>query len=174
MKRSSAALFAFLVVAGFCPEAHAGVEDGDDLDISIVLPLMAWVEHYTGVKAEMLPKVIASHKLLIKTTSHLKDQSANHMAVGAYIPGVVIVDDRNWDPNDPVELSILVHELVHHDQLYMQTTDACHEEMERQAYTLQNKYLTDRGESPFKDIAAGSLKLHCPGSNDKIAENKKP
>ena len=45
--------------------------------------------------------------------------------------------------------SYLVHELVHHAQLLSRKKYECDAAKEREAYTLQNKWLLEHGERPL-------------------------
>jgi len=131
----------------FAPAAHADVEDGTIVDPAIVAPLMAWVEQMTGTKVPMLPQVVASRSRFYKVVARA---NAVGRADAAYIPGTVLLDSNRWDPEEPTQISLLVHELVHHAQLFMRGKAwACGDAREGQAYALQNQWLEAQGHSPF-------------------------
>jgi hypothetical protein len=48
---------------------------------------------------------------------------------------------EGWTGESPAELSILVHELVHHIQHVGRLTYACRAEREKIAYAAQNRWL---------------------------------
>jgi len=67
----------------------------------------------------------------------------------AYVPGMVLVDNNSWDADEATQISLLVHELVHHTQLFAKRSWACGDAREGQAYTLQNQWLEEQGHYPF-------------------------
>ena len=119
----------------------------------LVAPLMAWVERETGVKVPVLPQVIASSERFRSILQRMGKTFAGRPQ-SAYVPGTVLLDYQRCDPEDSTQLSLLVHELVHHAQLYARASGwACQDAREAQAYTLQNKWLEDQGHYPFVNVA---------------------
>jgi hypothetical protein len=72
---------------------------------------------------------------------------------------------ETWTGSTPTELSILVHEMVHHLQNLAGMTFACHEERERLAYAAQRDWLTLFGHDLFTDFDTDAFTLmartHC-------------
>ncbi len=127
--------------------ADTSTADGTRIPSTTVQPLASWVEGQTGVKMAALPITEASG-IRLKTALGLEGvQQAR--AVAAYIPGQIIINNIIWDPGSLVAQSYLVHELVHHAQLFSGKIYPCPEAKEREAYTLQNKWLIEHGESPL-------------------------
>ena len=66
----------------------------------------------------------------------------------------MIVDNVYWDNDDSTQISLLIHELVHHAQHSMSRSRwACADAREEQAYMLQNKWLEEHGHAPFVSVA---------------------
>jgi hypothetical protein len=127
--------------------ADTTVADGTIIPPAQVQPLANWVQQQTGVKMAALPITEASG-MMLKTSLGLEGvQQAR--AVAAYLPGQIFINNVIWDPSSLVSQSYLVHELVHHAQLFSGVTYPCPEAKEREAYTLQNKWLVEHGESPI-------------------------
>jgi len=148
MKKFQLALLAFTMFT-LTNCADTSVADGTTIPASTVQPLASWVEMQTGVHMVALPITEASG-MRLKTALGLEGvQQAR--AVAAYIPGQIIINNIIWDPGSTVSKSYLVHELVHHAQLFSGKTYPCPEAKEREAYTLQNKWLLEHGESPIVD-----------------------
>jgi hypothetical protein len=151
--------FAFLL--DFPLPVQAEVEDGTHIDPAIVQPLMGWVESQLGVKVPSLPQVMASHSRFARVLGRMEANFAGRPQ-SAYVPGTIYLDNNRWDPGDSTQLSLLVHELVHHAQLFMRTPWPCHQAKETQAYTLQNKWLEQQGHSPFVNAAWIERVASCP------------
>lgn len=78
-----------------------------------------------------------------------------------------LYNDRNrtiylaagWTGDTPAELSILVHEMVHHLQNVAGLKYACAEEREKLAYTAQEQWLALFGRSLWEDFRIDPLTL---------------
>ena len=122
------------------------------------------------VDMEMLPTVTISDRNL-KRALRIEDvQKAG--AVGAYLPGRITISPSVWDAqNDKVGIiaaqSYVVHELVHHAQFLSGRTYSCHAAKEREAYTLQNKWLAEHGHAPLVDAGWIDRMSACPAANEK-------
>jgi hypothetical protein len=146
MKIFDIALLTFTMLA-LTNCADNSVADGTRIPNETIKPLATWVEQQTNVKMAALPITEASG-MRLKTALGLEGvQQAR--AVAAYIPGQIIINNIIWDPESLVSQSYIVHELVHHAQLFSGRTYPCPEAKEREAYTLQNKWLVEHGESPI-------------------------
>lgn len=125
------------------------VPDGAMLPRNEIEPLAAWVAAQTGIALQMLPVVVASRTALNSVNSTAQLARAGEVLKGYYVPGVVVIDNSAWRPDDLVEVSYLVHELVHHAQYEAGVTGACRAELEQQAYRLQNLWLEAQGLAPL-------------------------
>lgn len=146
MKKIIAATTLLFTLAVSQP-VHAAVDDGTIISANTIAPLMAWVEQATGTKVPRAPRVIASATKL-KTSLGLHGvQQARAMA--AYVPGQVILNNIAWDEESVRSTSYLVHELVHHAQLFSGKKYPCNNAKEYEAYRLQNAWLAQQGEDPI-------------------------
>ena len=72
---------------------------------------------------------------------------------------------EGWTGNTPAELSVLVHELVHHLQNRAGTKFACLQEMEEMAYAAQERWLGLYGHNLLADFEVDAFTLlattHC-------------
>lgn len=64
-----------------------------------------------------------------------------------------------WSGNSPAELSILVHEMVHHLQHEARTRFACPAAAESQAYSAQDKWLELFGRSLARDFEVDAFTI---------------
>lgn len=168
MKALFLVLFIALFTAIFPQNAYAEFEDGDAVPAEIIAPLMAWVENETGVRVPALPVVVASHTQLSEIVSNMGRLAGRARAL--YIRGTVVLDHRYFDPEDEVQLSLLIHELVHYAQSYKQySVWACPQSKEAEAYTLQNKWLEDQGHSPFVRVSWINRMASCPTAPSAVA-----
>jgi hypothetical protein len=86
------------------------------------------------------------------------------LARALYVPGEVDIDDQFWDPTDVKAISFLVHELVHHAQLYRGIAYACNNTKEWEAYKLQNLWLAEHGLPPVVDNSWIARMARCDSS----------
>lgn len=134
---------------------------------------MSWVEMQTGTRVAKLPPVVASHDKFSKIIRALGNYGRRAQAI--YISGTIILDSDEWDPEDATQVGLLVHELVHHAQASMSPNRwACAQEKEYQAYTLQNRWLAEKDESPFINVAWIERLSQCPGGSSTIALASSP
>lgn len=144
--------------------AAAEVPDGTRVDVLTVKSLMSWVERETGYRIATTPIVVASQQ---KFDAILEAKGAHYAdARAVYIPGMVVLDNATWDPGNPVEVSLLVHELVHHAQLYAKRNYPCPDAREYEAYSLQNKWLIGHGYAPFASQAWIDQMSGCRGGGN--------
>jgi hypothetical protein len=168
MKYSKLVLLAFTTFT-LTNCADTTVADGTRISNDTVRPLAVWVEQQTNVKMAALPITEASG-MRLKTALGLEGvQQAR--AVAAYIPGQIIINNIIWDEGSLVSKSYLVHELVHHAQLFSGRTYACPEAKEREAYTLQNKWLVEHGESAIVSEGWIDNMSTCKVSSRQLAED---
>jgi hypothetical protein len=162
MKKYFRLIWFFALLLDFPLPAQAETEDGTHIDPAIIAPLMGWVENELGIKVPVLPRVIASRGHFDKLLARMGGRTAGRPQ-SVYIPGTVYMDSLRWDHEDPTQLSLLVHELVHHAQLFMRDkTWPCSQAKETQAYTLQNRWLEQQGHYPFVNVAWVERVSSCP------------
>ena len=137
-----------------------GVPDGTAIDPALVNELLAWVSAQSGYYPPAPPVVIASREKFVQLMRRTGGRIGNARAM--YIPGMVVLDNNTWDMHDPMQVSLLVHDLVHHAQLYSGKTYPCRAAKEQEAYTLQNKWLAERGAGFFASAAWIERVAQCP------------
>lgn len=137
-----------------------GVPDGTAIDPDLVQELLAWVSVQSGYHPPGPPVVIASREKFVQLMRKTGARLSNARAM--YIPGMVVLDNNTWDAQDPMQLSLLVHDLVHHAQLFSGKTYPCRAAKEQEAYTLQNKWLAERGAGFFASDAWIERLSQCP------------
>jgi len=80
---------------------------------------------------------------------------------GSEFPGVIAVYDaknraillpHDWTPVAPADVSILVHEMVHHLQSLGGLTSGCDEEQEALAYDAQERWLKLAGTDLYREF----------------------
>jgi hypothetical protein len=142
--------------------ARAEVPDGTKVDTALVGSLLGWIEKQTGYHAPNQPSVVASQEKFQMVMNMNGVHYADARAM--YIPGMVILDNEAWEADDPVQLSLLVHELVHHAQLFSKRKYACSDAKEYEAYIIQNQWLAAHGEKPFASQAWINEMSTCRGT----------
>ena len=165
-----------LVLATPSP-ASAGVDDHSAVDAAVVASLMSWVAQEMGTKIPTPIQVIASRSDLTSALNRSRTIAIGRPRSG-YVPSsdTVIMDNVYWDAEDSTQISLLVHELVHHAQHYMPRAKwACADAREEQAYVLQNKWLEDHGHAPFVSTAWIERVSGCgeaaPRPHNAVADN---
>ncbi|MEJ0062049.1 MAG: DUF6647 family protein [Alphaproteobacteria bacterium] len=142
--------------------ARADVPDGTAIDRAMVQDLQKWVERETGYHMPNQPAVVASQEKFQLVMNMKGVHYADARAM--YIPGMVILDNETWEQDDPIQVSLLVHELVHHAQLFSKRKYPCDDAREYEAYTIQNKWLEEKGEHPFASQAWIDRMSRCEGN----------
>lgn len=109
-------------------------------------PLMQWVNAKMGTRVTSLPSIAVSRERMVALIGNPQRQAA--LARALYVPNQVVIDEAFWDPTNTRTVSFLVHELVHHAQLYNGRDYPCSNAKEWEAYNLQNLWLAERGMPP--------------------------
>jgi hypothetical protein len=102
-----------------------------------------------------LPAIHVEPDLKFVTQGEMIAARYNGVAQNSVGQFVALYEDRSktillsddWTGNTPVELSVLVHELVHHVQNVAKLTYPCPEAREAVAYAAQEKWLSLFGQS---------------------------
>jgi hypothetical protein len=140
-------LVALLGIAGAAPgEPPETAEDTRVPLRAVVSVVAAWVADELGVPVpELLPNVrLASRQALVEMT--LADSGEASLG-GAGVAALYDPEDERiylptgWTGRTPEEVSLLVHEMVHHFQSLGDTHFACQAEREREAYAVQDRWL---------------------------------
>ena len=138
--------------AAHAPPARAqGVAEGTALDPAPFRPLARWVALRFGMDELPLPAVVASRQMLESTDRRMNLARSGERMRALYTPGIIVLSPETWDPRDPLELSFVVHELVHHAQIMSGRHAPCPEALEEEAYILQNAWLEEQGRPPLYD-----------------------
>lgn len=146
----------------FAQTIYPAVADGTVLSDETLLPIKTWIEKNTRYRISALPIVIASGNRLKMDLGLSGEQQRRSIA--AYLPGQIIINNVVWDASSKTSISYLVHEMVHHAQTLNNAKFPCQQERNREAYSLQNKWLEENGESP----------LYSPEWIDKISNCPTP
>jgi Domain of unknown function (DUF6647) len=144
---------------------------------ALLKAIITWLSVNYGLPANYdVPNVRFSTPLEITSIRYggLKPQR-HREARAAYDAGpadqrystVAIYDDQTktiilpvgWQGESPAELSVLVHELVHHLQTIAGSTYACPQEREALAYDAQNKWLGLFGRSLASEFKIDAMTL---------------
>ncbi len=143
-----AAFLADRDVSEECPEPVKADTAPVPPGAAVIQALLDWIEAKTEYEVSALraaPPVISfcavGERIPYEVGTALVDVTLN----GAYDhPRNTILLVQPWDPADPRDRSVLLHELIHAVQLQNRTY-ACLEEAEWEAYKLQEAYLADHG-----------------------------
>jgi hypothetical protein len=129
----------------------------------LVATLLTWIVAQTGLAApDVVPHTAVDQSPIAKT----ENVQAFYLRATAtiYLP-------ENWRPDGLRNQSILLHELVHHVQLFNSVGMPCDRALERQAYDLQVKWLREQGVAdPYKLIGTDEFTViifsMCPISDE--------
>ena len=75
------------------------------------------------------------------------------------IPNNTIILPHGWTPTSPTDVSVLVHEMVHHLQNKAGLKYACNEEREAVAYAAQERWLNHFGTNLQNEFHFNALTL---------------
>ena len=133
---------------------------------ALMYALMAWASAQTGIDpAATLPDVVyAAPEEMIRMQYPNGDGGA--AASGIRVVALYDPDDAEiylplgFDARDPVDVSVLLHELVHHMQYQAGVSYACRGEMERVAYETQGEYLSSVGIDLLEAMEMNDLFLY--------------
>jgi hypothetical protein len=121
---------------------------------TLIIPIALWLSaNFDLPTTKDLPNIeYASseriHNLRYRGLTKWQPQSTNGAAsrrrqvVSVYVDAArTIYLHEDWKPENPTDLSVLVHELVHHLQNAAGQIFACPQEREELAYTAQDQWL---------------------------------
>lgn len=102
------------------------------------LPFTTEVPDIERVSAEQM------HYMALPGTSY--DPASTQQILALYLDtGEVLYLQDGWAPDNPRDVSILVHELVHHMQAVAGRKYRCRGEQEKEAYDVQERFLASIG-----------------------------
>jgi hypothetical protein len=111
----------------------------------LALSVAAWVTEATGLPLPaVMPEIrfTAPRDIPALLAAAAPSPGSGSDIVAFYnAPARVIVLPVGWTGETPAELSILVHEMVHHAQTSAERRFACPAEREREAYDAQARFL---------------------------------
>ena len=122
------------------PRADPGTIQPD-----LVIDLLGWIAASTNYDTSSEPPEITFSQIGDTIPYDSGTAVISDTLHGAYDPlnsRIILV--RPWDVADPRDLSVLLHELVHHVQLTNRSYE-CPQAPEWEAYKLQAAYLTENG-----------------------------
>ncbi|MFC7332200.1 DUF6647 family protein [Rhodocista pekingensis] len=131
------------------PPAKAGVPEGSRIATPLAEGLLSWVEQRLGADDVQLPIIVASRTALEETNRIVQHARQGERIKALYFPGLIVLDNETWSEADVVEVSYLLHELVHHVQARQGYVPACPAAYERDTYNLQNEWLKEQGRAPL-------------------------
>jgi len=118
--------------------------------IGFMAPARIAALYYRGLLGEQRTVAINSRAM--------PDGGSEIMAV--YEPALeTIYLPEGWRGTTPAEMSVLVHELVHHLQYRAQLKFACPQEREKVAYAAQARWLEQFGRSLFSEFETDPMTL---------------
>jgi hypothetical protein len=152
----AASLSLFLVIWSALPSVTVGAENsppaksdvGPSAKISseTVRSYISWIIQQTGWPAAGIPLIEITLFAHLRELSGLSSDAKWIRPAAFYSKSehLIYLAD-SWNKDDPVDQSILVHELVHHLQIEDHIQFACWGRYEAQAYELQIQWLRTQG-----------------------------
>lgn len=101
-----------------------------------------------------------AQQALLSSVRGNKTDSKSRQAVALYdeTTGTIYLTE-GWDGKSPADLSVLVHEMVHHIQYKSKMRYACPAAREEPAYAAQDKWLTMFGGNLFDEFNLDTFTL---------------
>jgi len=127
-----------------------------------------WIVQQTGWPAANVPPIKVTSFAHLRDLSGLSSEAEWIRPAAFYSKGEhAIYLAENWNKDDLVDQSILVHELVHHLQIEDNIQFECWGRYEAQAYELQIQWLRNQGvKDPHKLLHASKTSIdtlaECP------------
>lgn len=139
---------------------------------ALMTVIITWLSIHFGLPAAVdLPQVqfVDAAQMFDVHTSQLSDDEIARMRNAGNIGGDLqaVYDDRtrtiylpaDWSAASPADVSMLVHELVHHLQRFDDETFACAEAREKPAYDAQALWLANVGSSLEQEFELDAMSL---------------
>jgi hypothetical protein len=143
----------------------------------LTLALLAWIAAKTGLAAPESPRIafVPEYQMRgvfeaaaypdrqpqadVPANQRVSDAHQTSGILAFYLHATATVYlPETWRPDALRNQSILLHELVHHVQVFNKVVPACHAALERQAYALQATWLREHGiADPYEFIGTDEL-----------------
>ncbi|MBN2906338.1 MAG: hypothetical protein JXJ18_06500 [Rhodobacteraceae bacterium] len=140
------------VLGAEAPAATCARPDGaipqTPVPAALVRDLLVWIGQATGY--DVADSLASPPQIGFCQTGDWVDYEQTRVLVEEHLRAVYDWPNRRvllvapWAPDDPRDVSILLHELVHHVQLANRTWE-CLQAPEWEAYKLQERWLAERG-----------------------------
>ena len=135
-------------------EDRRSAKETVQLEPAVVTGLIAWIVGRTGWANQDPPSIRFVTPSQLLKIYHVGDEDVlNDVGLKAlYLIGThTVYLPENWNQNDLLDRSVLLHELVHHLQQLNNVKAACLAAREPQAYDLQIEWLREQGiQDPYK------------------------
>jgi len=127
---------------------------------TLILALMTWASTQTGLPVPdtvpIVKHVSAEQMWHMARPGTEYDADGAQQYLGLYANGVMWLRD-DWSTDNVRDVSILLHESVHHMQAEAGTEYRCRGESERVAHEVQFAWLEAAGLDPFETIGINKL-----------------
>jgi Domain of unknown function (DUF6647) len=130
-----------------------GLPATDDIpEVRFAPPIEITFLHYQAFTAPARERVLADQNAIPA------DKRREVVSVYDTLRGVILLPD-GWTGRTPAELSVLVHEMVHHLQTVAELRYACPAEREKLAYEAQERWLEQFHTSLEREFGIDKLTL---------------
>lgn len=134
----------------------------------LMLALMTWLAPVTGLPPTDPPEVVYADQCVIEQMFFGDDQHecANTVVAIYDRDGNRVFLPNTWSASNLYDVSVLLHELVHHMQNAAGVEYECLSQSEKEAYAAQVEWLKASGVDPYKVMQSNPLAIHlrsmCP------------
>lgn len=146
LRAAGAALYIFGAMPALATPEAARPRDAPPLLDTIVLWLSANFDLPASGQAPLLATLTAADLVLMRYGAEAQVAPGEVVALYDDAGGTIYLSE-GWTGHSPAELSVLVHEVVHHLQAVSDQRFACPAERERLAYRAQGEWLALFGET---------------------------
>jgi len=110
----------------------------------LILALLTWIVGETGLAMPPPPRVVLVSEAQINVMATGSSDESDVRGLYRRDAAIIYLRD-NWNPADLRSRASLLHELVHHVQVFNGVPSRCPAERERLAYDLSLKWLREQG-----------------------------
>jgi hypothetical protein len=121
--------------------------------VEFVSPMKIVTVRYRGLGAERLSRALGD-----ASDERFLQQMRDVVALYEDASETIYLRE-SWEASKPADLSVLVHEMVHHLQNLSGSKFTCAEEREQAAYAAQKKWLEMSGRNFFEELETDPLSL---------------
>lgn len=137
-------VFILLALSGYALGWLVSIAMADTISQNEMVVLTEWVAEQMSVPSHSVPSVRLVSENSMADVLHRTNQSDFRKVFAVYSNGTIYLTE-DWTGDTLGEQSILVHEIVHYLQDVNDLPSACPAEREKDAYTIQNKWLREHG-----------------------------